>query len=121
MNPSQLVGGRKSAEPLEQTLDHVDLRLRKRCVDPDAPRRHPVSRRRLDHMASRRTSEVGVVEDDPLNARRQLVVELTGKVSQRASTLVAIEAEVAAGDVLLGQTTLSGPWDPHEEDHLVGT
>ena len=35
---SQLLGRRQRAEALEQPLDEVDLRLRERRVEPDAPR-----------------------------------------------------------------------------------
>jgi hypothetical protein len=65
---SQLVGRGQRAEALELALDDVDLGLCERRVQPDAPRRDPVSRRRLDDVASRRASEIGVVEDDPASA-----------------------------------------------------
>ena len=37
--PSQLLGSRERAETLEQALDEIDLGLRERRVEPDAPRR----------------------------------------------------------------------------------
>ena len=65
---SQLLGSRERAKLLEQALDEIDLRLSKRRVEPDAPRRDSMPARRFDRVAPRRASEVRVVEDGPPDA-----------------------------------------------------
>ena len=92
-------GRGQRAEPIEQPLDQVDLRLRERRVEPDAPRPDAVAARGPDHVAPCAAREVRVVEDDPPGARRQLPVEGVGERAQGSTTLVAVEAEVPTGDV----------------------
>ena len=65
---SKLPGSGERAKALEQPLDEVDLRVRERRVEPDAPRRDSVPARSLDRVAPRRTCEVGVVENDAPHA-----------------------------------------------------
>src|SRR6266511_4636359 len=73
---------------------------------------------RLDHVASRGAGEIRVVEDDPPHACRQRLVQCVGELTQRSSVLVAIETAIATGNVLLGNTALSGSGNAHDDDHV---
>jgi hypothetical protein len=115
---AQLLGSRKRAEPREQPLDQIDLRLGKRRRDPDAPHREAMPGRRLDDVAPGRAGEVRVVEDHPPHAQVKLLAQLLGQPAQRPPLLVAVETQVAAGDVLLGDTALPGSGNAHHEHHL---
>ncbi len=77
-----------------------------------------MSARRVDHVAPSGTREVRVVEDDPANARRQLFVEGLGELPQGSASLVAVEADVVTGDVLLGDTALPGSGNTHDQDDV---
>src|SRR5206468_9781587 len=96
-----------------------DLGLRERRVEPDAPRGSPMPGRRLDRIAPLGTREIRVVEDELANTGGQLLVERDGEVAQRPSALVAVEPDVAAGDVLLRDAALPRARDAHDE-HDVG-
>ena len=102
-------GGGSDPNAVEQSLDDVDLGLRERRVEPDAAHRDAVPARRVDDVAPRRAGDVRVVEHDPTLTRGQLRVERVGEVAQRARALVAVEAAVPAGDVLLGEAASSPP------------
>jgi hypothetical protein len=115
---SQLLGRWKRAETLEDPLDHVDLGLRERDLKPDAPSRDPMFARCLDHVAPRRSGEPRVVEDDPPSARSELLVECAGELTERASTLVAIETKVATRDVVAGQSAFPRSGDAHEQNDI---
>src|SRR5205085_9942343 len=52
------------------------------------------------------------------DTRAELLVERACEVAQRSRPLVAVEAEVAAADVLLGETTLAGSRDAHDADDV---
>ncbi len=114
----QLLRSRDRAEPLEETLDEIDLRLGERRVEPDAPHRGSMSARRLEHVASCGASEIRVVEDDLANARGQLFVECAGELPQGPSALVAVEAVVATSHVFLCDAALPSSRDAHDEDDL---
>ena len=111
----QVLGRRQRPDDVEQSLDDVDLGLRERRVEPDAAHRDAVPARRVDDVAPRRAGDVRVVEHDPTLTRGQLRVERVGEVAQRARALVAVEAAVPAGDVLLGEAGLPRPGDAHHE------
>jgi hypothetical protein len=115
---SQLLGRWKRAETLEDPLDHVDLGLRERDVEPDAPSRDPMFARCLDHVAPRRPGEPRVVENDPPSARPELLVECAGELTERAPTLVAIQTKVATSDVVSGQSAFPRSGDAHEENDV---
>jgi hypothetical protein len=115
---AQLLRGRQRAETLQQSFDQVDLSLRERHVDPDAARREPMTVRRLDHVAASGARQVGVVEHDTPSSGRKLVLERLGKLAQRSSTLVAVEADVTSGDVLVGDPALPRSGDAHDDNHL---
>src|SRR5215211_8018969 len=104
----ELLWGREPAEAVEQPLDEVDLSLCERRVEPDAARGDAVPARRLDHVAARGAREVRVVEDHALRAGGERVVESGGHLPQRSAPLVAVEKEVAVGDVVLGDPRLAG-------------
>ena len=116
----QLLGRRERAEPFEEPIDHVDLRLRKRRVDPHASHACAVARRGLDHVTPRREGRVRVVENDPSRARRERRLELVGQRAERPAALVAIQADVAACHVLLRDAALPCAGDPHHEHDLSG-
>ena len=49
----------------------------------------------------------------------ELLIERSGDVAQRASALVTVQADVAAGDVLLGDAALARSGDTHHEDDVA--
>ena len=109
---AQLVGSRERSEALEQPVDEVHLRLRERRAEPDAPSRDSVPGGRLDHVAARRSASDTCCRAPRAGARRQRGVERVGDLTQRAAALVAVEAHVAAGEVLLGARLLPAPGIP---------
>ena len=50
----------------------------------------------------------------------ELLVERLREGTEGAASLVAVESEVAARDVLLGDAALAGAGDAHDDDHLGG-
>ena len=111
----QLLGRREKRGSVEQSFDEVDLRLRERRVEPDAPSGDAVSTGCLDHSAPRGTCEVGVVEDDAPSPRRERLLERIGQIAQRPSAFVPVEADMALVAVLLGDAALPGSRDAHDE------
>ena len=73
---------------------------------------------RFEDIASRGARQVGVVEHDPLGARREGFVERFGELSQRPSALVSVQAQVSASGVLLGDAALPGSGDAHHDDDV---
>ena len=52
-------------------------------------------------------------------ARGERLVERVGELAQRPAALVAVEADVAARDVVLGEPALAGARDAHDEHDLA--
>ncbi len=98
----QLVRRRQRAEPLEKSLDEIDLRLRERRVEPDAADARSVAPRGLDDVATRHPGEVRVVEHHLGRTPGEDGFELGRELPERATALVAVEPYEAAFDVLLG-------------------
>ena len=48
-----------------------------------------------------------------------MLIERSGDVPQRASALVTVQADIAAGDVLVGDATLARSGDTHHEDDVA--
>src|ERR1700730_14603538 len=73
---------------------------------------------RLDDIAACRAREVGVVEHEPPNTRRERFVECLSDLAQGSSTLVTVEPQVATGDVFHGNAALPGSRNAHDQDHV---
>ena len=72
----------------------------------------------LQHLVPRRAREVRVVQHDAAGAASHLAVELVGEGAERAAALVAVEPDVATGDMLLRDRALPGAGDAHHENDL---
>ena len=72
-------------------------------------------RRRLDHVAACRPREIGVVENDLPDPRRERLVERLREVAQRAAALVAVQAVIAATRRVVRDAALSGSGNAHHD------
>jgi len=106
--PSQFVRGREGSETLEQALDEIDLGLRERRAEPNAPCRDLVSARRLDHIVARRAGEIRVVDftldlrtgewsETPLEQVNGLLVQMAQQYVIDKLMAIELRAILAAG------------------------
>ena len=107
------------AEPIEEALDEVDLRLGERRVEPDAACGDPVARRGLDDVAARGACEVGVVEHDLARASGECLLERAARSRNEPPRSSRLSRRYPRATRSAAMQRLAGSRDAHHEHDVA--